>query len=184
MDRAAFRTAVAGYRRPTGHTQQELAGALGLHPKVLSHKLNGSDGAVLGHEEIRAIVRVLANWGALTTRTQAIALLRLMELGPNTFSPSDWGARPLSVLEAEGRATAVPRGTDGARFGTHTQRVWLPAELTPLVGRTDEIRQVVDLFDDGARLVTLTGAGGIGKTRLALAVAAAVGQRSNDQVRM
>ena len=46
MNLAAFRAAVDGYRRPTGHSQQELAGTLGPHPKVLSHKLHGSDGAM------------------------------------------------------------------------------------------------------------------------------------------
>ncbi|HRJ44196.1 MAG TPA: BTAD domain-containing putative transcriptional regulator, partial [Caldilineaceae bacterium] len=48
----------------------------------------------------------------------------------------------------------------------------LPALLTPLVGREETIRAVQQLFDgEEARLVTLTGPGGIGKTRLALAVA-------------
>jgi predicted ATPase len=184
MDRVGFRTAVAGYRRPTGHTQQELAGVLGLNPKVLSHKLNGSDGAVLGREEVRRIVGVLADWGALTRQTQAIELLGLMELGPNTFSAADWAIPPLSMLEVDGRASSAPQRASNPASGTLTRRVRLPAELTPLVGRGDEIRQVVERFDDGARLVTLTGAGGIGKTRLALAVAAAMGQRSSDQVRM
>lgn len=51
-------------------------------------------------------------------------------------------------------------------------QVRLPPQLTSLVGRDREIGEVVSLFGaGGARLVTLTGAGGIGKTRLALAVA-------------
>ena len=63
MDPTAFRVALEGYRRPSGHSQQELARALGLHPNVLSHKLHGSDGATLRHDEVRDIVRVLASWG-------------------------------------------------------------------------------------------------------------------------
>jgi DNA-binding SARP family transcriptional activator/predicted ATPase len=48
----------------------------------------------------------------------------------------------------------------------------LPAQATPCVGRSREIGQVAGLLADPAvRLVTLTGAGGMGKTRLALAVA-------------
>ncbi|HEX2165183.1 MAG TPA: LuxR family transcriptional regulator, partial [Thermoanaerobaculia bacterium] len=47
----------------------------------------------------------------------------------------------------------------------------LPADLTRLVGREREVAEVRRLLAE-ERLVTLTGAGGIGKTRLALAVAA------------
>ena len=48
----------------------------------------------------------------------------------------------------------------------------LPVPPTPLVGRRLELAAVSALFrDEGARLVTLTGAGGTGKTRLGLAVA-------------
>src|SRR5215469_2993077 len=102
MDLAAFRAAVDGYRRPTGHAQQELAGALGLHPKVLSHKLHGNDGAALRHDEVRGVVRALAAWHALQTRAEAVKLLALMDLGPNSFSPAEWGAPPLAGLDPGG----------------------------------------------------------------------------------
>ena len=47
----------------------------------------------------------------------------------------------------------------------------LPAELTSFVGRRDELAEVRRLLA-GSRLVTLTGVGGVGKTRLALRAAA------------
>jgi predicted ATPase/DNA-binding SARP family transcriptional activator len=49
----------------------------------------------------------------------------------------------------------------------------LPVRLTPLVGRQRELRDVVDSLSR-SRLLTLTGPGGVGKTRLALAAAGAV----------
>ena len=48
----------------------------------------------------------------------------------------------------------------------------LPVASWPLVGRREELAEIGELLRDGARLVTLTGAGGSGKTRLALQVAA------------
>ena len=60
----------------------------------------------------------------------------------------------------------------------------LPAPLTPLVGRAREIAIVTQLLcDPDVRLVTLTGPGGVGKTRLALAVAAASAGQFADGVR-
>jgi predicted ATPase len=49
----------------------------------------------------------------------------------------------------------------------------LPALLTSFIGRDDELAFVAKALD-GSRLVTLTGTGGVGKTRLALQVAADV----------
>ncbi|MQB00902.1 MAG: hypothetical protein GEU78_11530 [Actinobacteria bacterium] len=46
----------------------------------------------------------------------------------------------------------------------------LPAGLTPFVGRTRELEEVTELLDS-CRILTLTGPGGTGKTRLSLAVA-------------
>jgi predicted ATPase len=46
-----------------------------------------------------------------------------------------------------------------------------PVPTTPLLGRDEDVRDVARLLvTEGRRLVTLTGPGGIGKTRLALAV--------------
>ena len=51
----------------------------------------------------------------------------------------------------------------------------LPLSPTPIIGRAGELTEArALLLSGGARLLTLTGAGGVGKTRLALALAADV----------
>ena len=57
----------------------------------------------------------------------------------------------------------------------------LPTRVTPLLGRERELEELVQLVED-ARLVTVTGPGGIGKTRLALQVAAELVGRFHDGV--
>jgi len=58
----------------------------------------------------------------------------------------------------------------------------LPVQLTSFVGREREVREASALLADGARLLTLTGPGGTGKTRLSLQVAAEVSDRFPDGV--
>jgi non-specific serine/threonine protein kinase len=83
-------------------------------------------------------------------------------------------------LESEGRSDAnyhvqtptVLAGPTAAQIAEgHPNN--LPAQLTPLIGREAEAKTVERLLRQGnARLVTLTGPGGTGKTRLSLEVGA------------
>src|SRR5437879_6485799 len=60
-----------------------------------------------------------------------------------------------------------------------TSRTNLPLALTSFVGRHAELDTVKRLISE-SRLVTLTGAGGIGKTRLALEVARELADQYRD----
>lgn len=61
----------------------------------------------------------------------------------------------------------TPDSRTGATLEPH-----LPAELTPIVGRDRELAELTDLLTEpDCRLVSIVGPGGIGKTRLALALA-------------
>jgi predicted ATPase/DNA-binding SARP family transcriptional activator len=58
----------------------------------------------------------------------------------------------------------------------------LPVVSIPLVGRQRELEELVAMVSSGTRLLTLTGPGGTGKTRLALEVAAELVGRLHDGV--
>ncbi|MGW4928084.1 DUF4062 domain-containing protein [Agromyces sp. NPDC004153] len=90
----------------------------------------------------------------------------------------DLVAADLASLLAERFDAADPRRkpfTEPAPQPASTESVRLPSPLTRLLGRDAELATVTRMLaDDGHRLVTLTGPGGIGKSRLAIAAARAV----------
>ena len=61
-------------------------------------------------------------------------------------------------------------------------RAHLPAAANSLIGRKDELGALRGLLLGGARLVTVTGAGGSGKTRLALELASSLAADPRGQV--
>src|SRR5262245_53393956 len=79
------------------------------------------------------------------------------------------------------------RGTPLTRMqpqpADHAEGPILPTPLTSLVGRDREVGAVLSLLErPELRLLTLTGPGGAGKTRLALAVSARLLDRFEDGV--
>jgi predicted ATPase len=163
-----FRARINAYRRPTGVAQTALARELSLHPNVLSHKLNGISGSRLTHQEVKQIIKSLAAWEAIATRREAEELLALMDLKPDSFSPQEWNSPPLNRLE---ETPAYPRPSLSTP-PTSPARPNLPAPPNRFIGREWALRRVGDLLrGNEVRLLTLTGAGGTGKTRLALQVA-------------
>jgi len=58
----------------------------------------------------------------------------------------------------------------------------LPAQPGPLIGRERELEHTTALLRDGTRLLTLTGPGGSGKTRLGLQLAAELAEEFADGV--
>ena len=96
------------------------------------------------------------------------------------------GAQPLpetiALYEQLRRAAIAPdtRPPSSAAPGLRARPVKVPAPLTRLLGREQELNAVCDLLQSGecgVRLVTLTGPGGTGKTRLAQAAAQRLAQQ-------
>ena len=128
-------------RVDAGLTQEELAEAASLSPRSVSDLERG-----INLTARKDTARLLADALSLTGPQRAL------------FEATARGRAPAAgVLAAQGSLTIVAN-----RF---------PSQLTPFVGRQDDVAAVREALA-AARLVTLTGAGGIGKTRLALAAAA------------
>lgn len=88
---------------------------------------------------------------------------------------------PVQVIQV-GCEGAVPGAAP--RFPVHpTQRPSLPVQPTLFVGRQQEITDIRTLLDrEEVRLLTLTGPGGVGKTRLALRAVEQMQERFPDGI--
>jgi predicted ATPase len=98
----------------------------------------------------------------------------LVDLGPHRLKDFE-EPQPIHQLAVDGLPSEFPP------LRTLDVPTNLPLELTTFVGREGELARIEDLLGT-ARLVTLTGAGGSGKTRLALRAASGVLDRFPDGV--
>ena len=177
---ALFREKVTAARRPTGHIQKELAVELGIESQVLSRKLHGANQTYLTHEEVRLIIKKLASWDAITAQVEAIELLALMGLRPESFSDEEWKAAPLNRLEPAPYNKAPDAASSFAALSAHAP---VPVASTSLIGREALVQALLErLRQPSVRLMTLLGTGGVGKTRLALEVTHAARQDFADGV--
>jgi non-specific serine/threonine protein kinase len=144
------------YRLATGLTQEELAGRAGLSVPGLSALESGKRQTPYRHT-VSLLVQALG-LTASEAATLAAAVNRVRAPAGAGVPPAQGedAAPPGTVL------TLVP-----APPGPHSN---LPVQPTSFIGREQERAEVVALLGR-APLLTLTGSGGVGKTRLALAVA-------------
>ena len=182
---AAALAAVAAQRRLVEHAwpgEATVRARMGIHTGVAA---KGPDGFV-GLEVHRAArIGAAANGGQILVSRAAAELLdrprleggEVVDLGSYGLTGLDRAERLYQLL-----VPGLPEERTEPR-GRGIRVVRLPPALTQLVGRGQEISEVVGrLADEQVRLVTLTGPGGIGKSRLAVAVAARAADRYPDGV--
>jgi len=111
--------------------------------------------------------RTLTNWFSKQTGGLPAAAVRELERlrVRNGLTPTDNGGWTLSPV----------------LLGRPRRQVRLPAQLTALLGREEETRHVTRLLTQ-TRLVTLVGPGGVGKTRLSMALARSLADDYDDGV--
>jgi predicted ATPase/class 3 adenylate cyclase len=108
------------------------------------------------------------------------------ELLPEGAWLTDLGRRALRDLPRPERVSQLCHPdlhNDFPPLRTHPANVFhgRPVQLTSFVGRVSELAQVPRLLE-ASRLLTLTGAGGVGKTRLAVEVASRASQQYRDGI--
>ncbi len=163
---------VQKYLRLSGYTLRDLAGELNFNYKVLSRKLNGSSNAVLSRLDLKRIILTLARWKGITRRNEVFYLLELAQAGPNIFTADEWQKPPLNDLTDEPAEPTLSTPFVIPNISTPPIPQTIPGQITPLIGRQRAIEHVRNLLlREDVRLVTLVGAGGSGKTRLAQHVA-------------
>jgi predicted ATPase len=165
-----FGELLAQYRaRRPGLSQRHLAELAGYDQAILVRMAQGKKDLTgpSGRERVIRIIETLADQNCLSTVEEANSLLAAAGQPP-LYDGQPTEARLL---------TRLMRASSGHRV----RRTNLPAPLAGFVGRAQEIADVRSLINT-SRLVTLTGAGGAGKTRLAQRVAADVLLQFTDGV--
>ena len=161
---------------------EDLRVRMGIHTGEASEESTG----MVGYEVHRAARIAAVGYGGqilVSSSTKALvedslpASATLVDLGPHRLK--DLG-RPEVIfqLAADGLKAHFPalRSLDSESMPSN-----LPVQLTSFVGRDTEVRDIAAVLREH-RLVTITGAGGVGKTRLALHVAAELLTESPDGV--
>jgi predicted ATPase/DNA-binding XRE family transcriptional regulator len=128
-------------RREAGITQEELAEQAGISPRAISSLERGINRA---------------------PRRDTLELI---------FAALDLSPDEQARWERTRRRLATRAGPDSnTSEHAHQTHLRAPAPLTSFLGRDQELSEVQQILSQ-ARLVTVTGPGGIGKTRLGLALA-------------
>jgi predicted ATPase len=170
----AFPTAPGALAAASAFTEALAPGQVqvrvGLHTGT---PLLAEEGYV-GDDVHRAARIAAAGHGGQVLVSSATAQLVELEL-------RDLGEHRLKDLSAPERVYQLGEGGFPALKSLY--RTNLPVPATPFLGREAELTEVVRLLrKDGVRLLTLTGPGGTGKTRLALQAAAEASESFPDGV--
>jgi predicted ATPase/DNA-binding SARP family transcriptional activator len=146
-----------------GAVAAELAGPVGRHP--LRERLRAA--------HMRALYRAGRPSEALDSFHELRRLLAEelgLDPGPALTGLYEEILRHEPGLRTNGAELTAPAPRTSDEPAGPRPRTNLPVPETPLIGRDEEVTGIENLLSTG-RLVTLTGPGGVGKTRLALETA-------------
>ena len=151
---------------------------MGLHTGVAEERGGDYYGPVLNRA---ARLMALAHGGQVLcsqatadlVRDSSAPAVQLIELGPHSLRDLDRPETVFQVAHPELPASFPRLPTVVMGAGN------LPRQVTSFVGHDEELLAIPALLDDTA-LVTLSGVGGVGKTRLAIEIAGSTAHRFRD----
>lgn len=130
---------------------------------------NGNRSSALAQYEI--CCRTLAEELGAEPETETTTLYRRIQAG-EISKRQDQKVTSTNVLRTTSQAPTTATPASAASLSHALPAVRVPSPSAPLVNRTDELAQIGDFLNHPTyRLMTLTGPGGIGKTRLAIEAA-------------
>ncbi len=153
-------------RNELGYTQQELASLSGCSPATI-RKIEAGE-----RKPSRQIAELLVQSLDVPVSEHEVIL---------KWARAQRGLEPQALASLERAGKASENGVAHVSPPMHNTN--LPASLTPLIGRDTEVNDLcARLLNADVRLLTLTGPGGIGKTRLATEVASRLVDNFRDGV--
>ena len=167
-ERAEFVSAVPAVTRPTGAA---FAGLLRAH-RTAAH-LSQAELAARALISARAISDLERGMNRAPRRQTVILLSDALELDGTACAEFHAAARAALTAAHPSSRPEARQSPDGS----------LPLFPWPLIGREQELDRLLELVaDPSVRLLTLTGMGGVGKTRLAAEVGAILAGRGDRVV--
>jgi predicted ATPase/class 3 adenylate cyclase len=169
----AVRAAAAGQRALAAHewpAEAELRVRMGIHTTGGAEIVDDTYAGVEVHRAARIMSAAHGGQILVSASTRALiehglpAELRLLDLGEHRLRDLP-EAEVIAQVCVNGLPTEFP-----ALRSLEAPRSSLPPQATTFIGREEDVARVRDLLRSN-RLVTLTGPGGTGKTRLSLQVA-------------
>ena len=183
-------TFAAAYHRALDGFEAPWRARVGIHVGEVDLRKNSPEATAAGATQfdidgvaVPVAARICALARGRQTLISAPARAELTSHAHGVVSHGHWRlkglAEPVELFElGDERSDFVPPedGEKGYRV-VLDQESWhpvrevrnsLPAERDAFVGRRSELRHLAELLDSGARLISVVGTGGMGKTRLAL----------------
>lgn len=178
-----------GLREARGVTQDGWAARLGYGRSTVHRWERGE--AAPGPDAVEALVKLCRELGLFRRfeRGRLSGLTVTAELLREVLAEARASAEPRGELKEQSatrgpddtRGPVVKQGPDAPRIASPAPRHNLPIPLSSFLGRAQEMRAIAAILRD-ARLVTLTGAGGCGKSRLALELGRALAGEYPDGI--